>query len=34
MRGDLKKVDPSDGGRQLALRAAKDGEKPALSQPL
>lgn len=34
MRSDLKEVDPSDGGRQLELHAAKDGEKLASSQPL
>jgi len=34
MRGNLKKVDPGDGGRQLVLRTAKDSEKPALSHPL
>lgn len=27
MRDDLKKMDPSDGGRQLVLCAAKCGEK-------
>lgn len=34
MRGDLKKVDPGDGSKQLVLNAAKNGEEPALSQTM